>query len=521
MSWVISRFTHCLHGTDAASFQSSDVYKNLVAYFDQNFALFLPSGRWSRDAFASEGRIGSDRKKGYKGNMRAHIESDSEYDEGSSMPGLQSVSNTSEDNDDSKRIRREGSASYQVSQLTPLSTSPAWDEINAQLNIPLTGPESLKSLCDEAHFTRSRLTKTSSTLLNDFTQAKAALLCLEQITDENTTEDLRVAFAKLLPHSLSHARQWPELVTNIQILLTQHSTLCKRLPLVTMNAIAEYLRRFPTPSESQKTRTAAEVVPKAVPKSSTKATTDQNASKTPTPSTARRKAQKSSPSSPPPSTTDSEHGTPSQPQLVPRTFLVPSHSTQIQPSPSTSQNASTVSRIPQKKASTTPTSSTARRKVQKSSPPSQPPSTTDSKHRTPSQPQPVPRTFLAPPYSAQTQPSPSSPQKSPTSPRPPPSTGLKISNPSQPQPASCAPRSSAPTQPSTMPRTPEQPNASQPAMTLDPKSSTVLGPPTTSGATFSSPYLSKPFTSAQSTSDSSQRLQGPSRHGDSKKCPWK
>jgi len=58
-------------------------------------------------------------------------------------------------------------------------------------------------LCDEAHFTRSCLTKTSLVLLNDLTQAKAALFCLEQITDENTTEDLRVAlqnsFLILLP----------------------------------------------------------------------------------------------------------------------------------------------------------------------------------------------------------------------------------------------------------------------------------------------------------------------------------
>ena len=136
---------------------------------------------------------------------------------------------------------------------------------------------------------------------NGFTQAKAALFCLEQIADENTTEDLRVAFGKLLSHSLSHACQSPELTTNIQNLLTQHPTICKRLPLVTTKAIADYLRRFPTPSRSQKPRTAAGVVPKAsptpqhppstVPTPSTKATTGQKASTTPTPSTALRRAQ--------------------------------------------------------------------------------------------------------------------------------------------------------------------------------------------------------------------------------------
>ena len=319
----------------------------------------------------------------------------------------------SEDFDDNEQIRWEQalkskgpvSASYSVYQLTPLSTSSAWDEINTQLNIRLKGPDFLQSLCDEAHFVRSCLTKTSSALLNDLTQAKAALFCVKQITNKRTTEDLRVAFAKLLPHSLSHARpQWPELTTNIQILLTQHPTLCESLPSVTMQAITDYLRRLPSPIRSEKCRAAAGVVPKAspapqhppgiVPKSSTKATTGQ-------------------------------------------------------------------------KASTTPTSSTARRRSQKSSRPSQPRSTTDSKHRTPSQPQPVPRIFLVPSHSAQTQPSPSTSQNAPTSLLPPLSTGLKISNASQPQPTSRAPQSSARTQPSsnaswkplTLSRTPEQPSA--------------------------------------------------------------
>jgi len=268
--------------------------------------------------------------------MMTHIGGDSASD---SIPSTRTASDTSDDSEDfAKRMRRpQGlkargpkTASYQVSQLTPLSTSPAWDEINAQLDIRLTGPESLRGLCHEAHFVRSRLMKTSSALLTDFTQAEAAFFCLEQITDENTTEDLRVAFAKLLPHSLSHASQWPELTINILNLVTNLPTLCQRLPLVTMNAIEDYFGRLPPPSGSEEPRIAAEVVPKPVPKSSTKATTGQKASTTPTSSTA---SQKSSPSLQSYSTNATYGAGRLLPQSVPRLFLVPSHSTPIHPPP--------------------------------------------------------------------------------------------------------------------------------------------------------------------------------------------
>ena len=66
-------------------------------------------------------------------------------------------------------------------------------------------------LCNEAHFARSHLKKTLSTLLEGSTQAKAALFCLKQIRSEDITEDLQIAFAKLLPHSLLHAENLPEL----------------------------------------------------------------------------------------------------------------------------------------------------------------------------------------------------------------------------------------------------------------------------------------------------------------------
>ena len=347
--------------------------------------------------------------------MAAHVESDD-------MPALHSLSGTDFDDsdsdddsdDDNERIRRRQllrGPSYPVSQMTPLSISPVWDEINAQLNIRLTGPDSLEGFCEGAHFARSRLTKTSSALLNDSTQANAALFCLEQIKDAHVAEDVRVAFAKLLPHSLSYAKKLPELTTAIGTLLTQHPTIYKSLPQVTMEGITDYLGRLHSTSRPQKPSTAAGAVssvsptsqrrPGTVRKSSTKATISK-ASTTPTSSTTRRTAQKSSPPSQPPLTTESKYRTRSPTRPVPHTFLVPSHSARTQSSPSTSRDASTGSRVP---------------------------------------------------------------QKAPTAPRSPPSTGLNISIPSQPQPTPYT-QSSTQTQPSldaaqqsvTGSRTPEEPD---------------------------------------------------------------
>jgi hypothetical protein len=116
------------------------------------------------------------------------------------------------------------------------------DKVIALLNIRLTGPNSLKGFCDEAHFARLHLTVTSSALVDGLTQAKAALFCLEQIQSEDITKDLHIAFAELLSHSLLHAtRQLPELRTAIQILLTQHLALYQKLPSETQKAITDYL----------------------------------------------------------------------------------------------------------------------------------------------------------------------------------------------------------------------------------------------------------------------------------------
>ena len=180
------------------------------------------------------------------------------------MSTIHSGSDTSEDDsesdsEDSEHVRwrenpRESRLlTYRVSNLMPLITSPAWDEINASLNIRLTGPDSLLSLCDEARFARSHLKMTMSALLKGSKQARAALFCLKEIQSVHITKDLQIAFAKLLTHSLFHAEQLPELRTAIQQLRTQR-IIYQRLPVETQKAMTEYL-----PS-TRGSRTAARTV---------------------------------------------------------------------------------------------------------------------------------------------------------------------------------------------------------------------------------------------------------------------
>ena len=189
------------------------------------------------------------------------------------MPVIHSVSDSSEDDSDdfesdsdnseqvrwreSPRASRSDSpvSKYSVYKLTPLTTSPAWDEIDALLNIRLKGPDSLLGLCDEASFARSHLKKTMSVLLKGSKQARAALFCLKQIHSTDISKELQIAFAKLLPHSLFHAEQLPELRTAVQQLQTQH-VIYQRLPVETWKAITDYLR------STSGSRTAAWAVPK-------------------------------------------------------------------------------------------------------------------------------------------------------------------------------------------------------------------------------------------------------------------
>ena len=189
-------------------------------------------------------------------------------DSDDSMPFLPSVTDTLENDseyvvEDSKQVlwrenpRASGSLTYMVSKLIPLSASPVWDDMNVSLNIRLTGSDSLTGLCDEAHFARSHLKKTFFALLKGSTQANAALFCLEQIRSEDITKDLQITFAKLLPHSLLHAEQLPELRTAIMRLRSQDN-IYQRLPVETRIAITVYLDYPPSTSGSSP---AARTVP--------------------------------------------------------------------------------------------------------------------------------------------------------------------------------------------------------------------------------------------------------------------
>ena len=174
-------------------------------------------------------------------------EDDSEYDSDDSE-------DSDYDSEDSEEVRwREEprvsrSLTYRASKLIPLSTSSAWDELNASRTIHLTGSDSLKGFCDEAHFARSHLKKTLSALLQGSKQSKAAFFCLKQIQSKDITEDLQIAFAKLLPHSLLYAERLPELRTAIQWLQTQH-LIYQRLPVETRKAMTDYLNYLLTPDQ--------------------------------------------------------------------------------------------------------------------------------------------------------------------------------------------------------------------------------------------------------------------------------
>ncbi|KAF8813059.1 hypothetical protein BYT27DRAFT_7251286 [Phlegmacium glaucopus] len=274
----------------------------------------------------------SESNKGNRGGTRmAHVESDSEKSDPQSVDTMLDIHSISDSEEWDSEEGGPESAIYQVSELTPLSTFPQWDEINASLNIRLIGPKSLKGLCDEAHFARSHLTMTSSALINGSTQAKAALFCVEQICAGGIAEDLRTAFAKLLPRSLLHAEKLLTLTLAIQSLKTDDA-LYQSLPSDTQKAITDYLGQHP---------------PSTVTKSSTHAMTNQKPSTTLSSSTAHRTAHKLSPTPQPLSGAGSGCATPSQTRLVLRTSRVLSHSAQTQPSPGASQNASSASRAPQ------------------------------------------------------------------------------------------------------------------------------------------------------------------------------
>jgi hypothetical protein len=333
------------------------------------------------------------------------VESDSES---ADTAGPDSSDSDGSELNPGEEVRGPGSTIYHVIELTPLSIFPAWDEVNASLNIRLEGPNSLKGLCDEAHFARMHLTMTSSAFVNGSTQAKAALFCLKQIQSKDITKDLHIAFSKLLSHSLLHStRQLPELINAIQMLRTQHLALYQILPSETQIAITDYLE----PVYQNPTITS-----------------------------------------------------PSHTQFTTSQVLL--HSTQAQPSPSTSQKASNASQAPHKTQSTP-----------------QPPSSTGLKKSSatpfqPSHPQPAPPCTLQP--SARTQPSSLGSAEKPLS---------RSRTPEQPGSCSC--------------------KAAQLAITWDPEFLTAQhGPSFTSQSTLGPSHCT---TSAQGPSDSSKHPSS-SRH---------
>ena len=282
-------------------------------------------------------------------------------DSDDSMPALQSVSATSNENDsiddDSdeecwrEELRASRPVAYSVSKLIPLFTSPAWDEINVSLNIRMKGSDSLMSFCDEICFARSHLKKTMSALLKGSKQARAALFCFEQIQSNDITEDLQIAFAKLLPHSLLHAERSPRLRTAIQQLRTQH-LIYQRLPVETRKAISDYL---PSTSGSRTADQTASTFPSDTITKPSAQFASQKFSTTLNSSTAhpkkkkkKKKGQKSSSTAQSPSSAGQL--TPSQAQSVPPT-------SQTQPSPNDSQKASTASGEPPKAQTTSRSSS--------------------------------------------------------------------------------------------------------------------------------------------------------------------
>ncbi|KAF4620557.1 hypothetical protein D9613_000082 [Agrocybe pediades] len=232
-------------------------YEDLKVYFDKNFARFLPSGRWKHNIFRCN--------KPFTWRRRNESEQ-SGYDYDSDSAGANNGADTdSDDNSDDEsmggdRINHRGETaasvkigefdSYHILQIAPLSISSKWDEINAQLNIKLLGPDSLQGFCDEASFARSNLPTTMSHFLKKSKQASSAVFCLEQILSEDTEDVMRSAFANLLPDLLSHAQATVKLTSSIETLLTANPAIRKQLPPEMMSSITSYLERANSEEQS-------------------------------------------------------------------------------------------------------------------------------------------------------------------------------------------------------------------------------------------------------------------------------
>ncbi|KAF4615697.1 hypothetical protein D9613_012527 [Agrocybe pediades] len=246
-------------------------YEDMKVYFDENFARFLPNGRWKRQIFLENKKSSPWRYKSESNNTARRImQKEHESDSSDSMIPLLSVSDSSDDSDDDEdssdesiegdRITYRGDTAagakmgqfgpYHVSQIGPLSTSLMWDDINSRLNIKLLGPDSLQGLCDEAAFARANLPATMSNFLDKSKQAHSAVFCLEQVTSQGTKDVIRSAFATLLPDLLAHAEATAKLINTIETLLTANPAICKRLPPETMKSITSYLERVNSAKQS-------------------------------------------------------------------------------------------------------------------------------------------------------------------------------------------------------------------------------------------------------------------------------
>jgi len=129
---------------------------------------------------------------------------------------------------------------YNAIDIAPLIGLAGWDKVKTQVNIALRGPQVIQGLCDEAEFVRSYLPKTRSSILQKTVQTESSLFCIREMCSVHIGEDVRLAFANLLPESLFYAERSQDLIASIEALRTLHAKICPNLPLYTLNVIMNW-----------------------------------------------------------------------------------------------------------------------------------------------------------------------------------------------------------------------------------------------------------------------------------------
>jgi len=423
---------------------------------------------------------------------------------------------------------------YSLRILTCLTTSPKWDKVvtSTGLSISSRGLDALRCVLDQAPFVRSRLPKTSSCLRKSYLQEAAAIFCITKITDLPTPNDLRMAFAELLPNSLTLAGQSPELSVRLRNLQASPNRLFKRLPLQTQHAITDYLSSQNPTTPSQTTQTPTTVSPvqssqSTAPKSSTLSyprPTAINAHSTSAaigdqaPPRTVKIAQRPSTTSPPRSSTSSRT------QPVPRASQkAPTTKDHLAASPARPflSPAPKSSAPPKPKPPTTPTSTFQKAETTLG------PSASALKTSTPSRIRPLPSTSQRAPAAPDTssvsvtQPSPSSAPKSSTPSEPRPSTTISQKAATSPGPSwASAHKVSTPSRtrppPSTSQRTPTAQDTSIVSITRiplgsAPRSSSPSEPQPSSSAVQDALIPQLPLTTPESASNNLQHTPNPSR----------